>query len=373
MDSLYGGRPGTPFIIKRRFTTVEEMVEEFAKGAGYTGVWYGEYCIIDTVNKNDKTNGCIYRRGYTAPEYIGQIVGPKGGLGNFKVTTLHETAEYLQSDLFVDSAGKARADSFRNYPAYNEETGELETNWLDINGVKFDKGYPVSETYTKQEYRKEGLESDVAIQEFTTEANSLVPGATLDEEGNVSDYNDSIRWNYCNVRLTVDENGNQVDDDHDTWMHIGFEFPYDVFNFTGTKVNHWEDAEVTLLKDITEHPYYWPYNIDIPKGRPGQDVVDIRIEEYDPDGAHAGVAYVYDTSKTIEDFGVKKGRKIWLCTLRSYVNEREEEDPETGELIYYPPEETTYFISEYKGIHGQDVVSIWKEKYLSNTPDEDIV
>ena len=34
MDSLYGGKPGNPFVIKQAFPTIEAMVAEFAKGAG---------------------------------------------------------------------------------------------------------------------------------------------------------------------------------------------------------------------------------------------------------------------------------------------------------------------------------------------------
>ena len=34
MDSLYGGKPGNPFVIKQAFPTIEAMVAEFAQGAG---------------------------------------------------------------------------------------------------------------------------------------------------------------------------------------------------------------------------------------------------------------------------------------------------------------------------------------------------
>lgn len=51
MDSIYGGRPGSPFVIKARFRSVKEMQKAFQKGPEYKAVWYGEYCIIDTDNK----------------------------------------------------------------------------------------------------------------------------------------------------------------------------------------------------------------------------------------------------------------------------------------------------------------------------------
>lgn len=352
MESLYGGRPGTPFIIKRSFKTVDEMDAEFAKGAGYTGVLYGEYCIIDTVNKNDKNNGTIYRRGYTAPEYIGQIIGPKGGLPNLKVTTLDDTAEYLQSSLFIDDTNSVRPESFRNYPTFDKKTGELKTNWIDDDGEKRDKGYSLSEEYfKKQDYRKEGLVSDVAIQDFTKQNQSLVPGKEVLADGKVK-YNDSIRWNYCNVRLTVDENGNPVEDDFDGWMYIGFEFPYNVFEFEGRKVEHWRDARIDEKDESKDHNYFWSYLVDIPKGRPGQDLVNVYIDEYDPVIKHANIPKIKENIEF-----PKEGRKIWLCTLRSYVNE----DDTHG------PEETTYYICPCEDYHGQDVVSVYIDEY---DPDE---
>ena len=83
-NSFYGGRRGASFIIAKSFKTEEEMIKEFAKGGQYKAVNYDEYVIIDTENKNDITNGKIYRRGYDytndmgGAEYIGQIVGPAG-------------------------------------------------------------------------------------------------------------------------------------------------------------------------------------------------------------------------------------------------------------------------------------------------------
>lgn len=78
MDSFYAGLPGTPFILKQRFPSIPEMEKAFNMQEEYTDVFYGEYCIIDTINKSHPDNGKIYRRGYSKPEYIGQVVGPSG-------------------------------------------------------------------------------------------------------------------------------------------------------------------------------------------------------------------------------------------------------------------------------------------------------
>ena len=78
----------------------------------------------------------------------------------------------------------------------------------------YDKGYPYAESsqyFKNQAYRSDRLkDSDVAIQEFNIKDGSLVPGKDGDT------YNDSIRWNYCNVKVAVDENGKKVPSELDT-------------------------------------------------------------------------------------------------------------------------------------------------------------
>ena len=93
MDSFYGGKQGVSFVIKASFNSINEMIKNFKEK---DDVWFGEYCLIDTVNKNDKDNGKIFRRGvatstnsaYGGGEYIGQIVGPSSGTPLFQFDTL---------------------------------------------------------------------------------------------------------------------------------------------------------------------------------------------------------------------------------------------------------------------------------------------
>ena len=98
MDSFYGGKQGISFVIKAKFDSVDQMKQCF-QDADYKAVWYGEYCIIDTINKNDKDNGMVFRRtlntagdtGDGCAEYIGQIVGPAGGTPNIELGSLDNT------------------------------------------------------------------------------------------------------------------------------------------------------------------------------------------------------------------------------------------------------------------------------------------
>lgn len=84
MYSFYGGRPGNSFTIVASFPNVQAMVEQFKQGPNYTEVHYDEHVIINTEDKNNPTNGQIYRRGYDynndmgGAELIGTIVGPAG-------------------------------------------------------------------------------------------------------------------------------------------------------------------------------------------------------------------------------------------------------------------------------------------------------
>ena len=105
MDSLYGGHAGVSFIIKASFKSVADMEEKFRAGAAYRDVWYGEYCLIDTPNKNDADNGKIYQRDIatsnnaSGKKYIGQIVGPSSGTPYFQMNTIEEVEKISKEKL----------------------------------------------------------------------------------------------------------------------------------------------------------------------------------------------------------------------------------------------------------------------------------
>lgn len=78
MESFYGGKQGTSFIIKTTFTSVSAMDNAFKQGNLYKDVAYGEYVMIENTDILDDTRGNIYKRGYNGAEYIGNIRGPQG-------------------------------------------------------------------------------------------------------------------------------------------------------------------------------------------------------------------------------------------------------------------------------------------------------
>lgn len=147
---FYGGIQGTPFVMKKNFASIQDMIDTFKQGDAYTDVKYGEYVIIDTADKGNDDNGKIYRRGNTyadqtgGAQYICQIKGAGGASPHLLLSTI-----------------------------------------ADINQIK-----------------AQGNVSFSGQGEYSYTENNLVPGKDGDT------YNDSITWAYCSV--TMPEGGEVV-------------------------------------------------------------------------------------------------------------------------------------------------------------------
>lgn len=231
-ESFYGGRQGVSFVIVENYDSVEDMLAVFAQGGATTHeVNYGEYVIIDTPDKNDRTNGAVYRRGMRfdadgvarpldpsaqdyleklrlfledpgkGAEYIGQIVGPQGSIREFRV-------------------------------------GDYNPNPSSSENVHGGTG------------------------EYTPA--KVVPG----------DENNGIKYSWENV---LDVSTGEIQE-----YLIGFEFPYFKQEWTTSKVDAYEQG---LIVDITpksdedptqaswaERPFYRKYELKIPKGIKGDSV-----------------------------------------------------------------------------------------------------
>jgi hypothetical protein len=100
-------------------------MDECLKDINYTDVWYGELCIIDTDNKMNPNNGKLYRRTLKQSdnkfvntedtryaEYIGQIVGPSGGIPQFDFGSLDAERKKAVGEL----------------PTYDSELGPLDNS-----------------------------------------------------------------------------------------------------------------------------------------------------------------------------------------------------------------------------------------------------
>lgn len=296
MDSFYGGHQGTSFVIKARFPSVEAMEEAFKQGPRYRDVWFGEYCIIDTPNKNDPDNGKIFRRGaeYAKisqtpdaallgdPIEIGQIVGPSSGIPFVALTTIDDISD----------------DQNGNH-GYGKPNRELEGQI--IVGYDADTGQPIYITDEQRLYpsdneyyydkSNDGNDPDLQILEMIPPRDAqgkLDPSVT---EGQlVSGENvDSIKWTWCNVRTNSDSESYPY---NYTRLYVGFQVPYHYFSTSGQSVSPYgsdhkyrevqQDVDHSYnLLNGKENPFSHHLNFNIQAGIPGISYTDFSIVTFD--------------------------------------------------------------------------------------------
>lgn len=255
MDSFYGGRPGVSFTIKASFPSIQAMKDAFKLGPDYKGVWFGEYCLIDTPNNNDKDNGKIYTRGLeyqdnttAGAQYVGQIVGPSSGTPYFQLGTISEVG--AQATRHINEYES------RYYPTgyQTDEEGRV-------------TGYTISDGTDN---------APIATFPFSNANDmSLVPGRKENEDGTIT-YNDDIKYTWCNIR--------QDNTGADSWFYVGFEIPYTVIDYDIHMVTPY-DEDGRILKqaadivrtDTKEHPFYERWNLGIPKGVKGDTFRNLRV------------------------------------------------------------------------------------------------
>lgn len=270
MDSFYGGKQGVSFVIKASFASIDDMVNNF-KGKDNNknrDVWFGEYCLIDTVNKNDKDNGKIFRRGIATStnaklggaEYIGQIVGPSSGTPLFQFDTLDNVIEYSNTN---------------NKEKYDPENGDIRVYPTQISDGKI----------TQYNYRKDenGQYKD---RDIIRDENGLITSyakniktvtSTIDNGGLVSGKEqDGIKWTWCNIK--------KANENSESWFYVGLKIPYLVNEFDAESVNPYDNKgnykrEVTIVpgEDNDKHPFYKKYTLEIPRGIKGDSLNGIKV------------------------------------------------------------------------------------------------
>lgn len=252
MDSIYGGRPGSPFVIKARFRSVKEMQEAFKSGPEYKAVWYGEYCIIDTDNKNDFDNGKIYQRGTEYgngtgdAKYVGQVVGPQSGVPGFDFEPLEDVKGY-------NNTKPLSKGEIRTWPYQNGESKEF---------------------YQYSERNKDTSKPALLVNDLTLPNGNFVKG--WDDQGN---FNDTIKYTWVNIahpQGDEDSNGFAV-----SKTLVGFQVPYPVFKVADpvTTLPTGTPAFVRETKKTEGHPFAYELEFGIPKGPKG-DSVDFSTESF---------------------------------------------------------------------------------------------
>ena len=341
MDSFYGGKQGVSFIIKSRFTSIGEMVKNFKTGNEFTDVWYGEYCIIDTPNKNDKDNGKIYRRGMLSSinatlggaEYIGQIVGPSSGTPFFKFGSLKGVLGHSNEN-FEPNKGDIRV-----YPTKTDENGDVsEVNYRqDINGNWIDNKDPI------------------VASSYKASRGDLVAGMIKTTDGSTitRKYNDDIKWSWCNIR--------KANTNSESWFYLGFEIPYLVTEFQTKTISPYNEngkanfeigttlyqttIEQKEADDGQKHPFYSLWELGIPKGIKGDSLGNLKVitptADNDPD------IYTWDQFEINNDTGFTTLKTKDGSTVAPGYSSKYKENPDDRTKYYFNRQIIIYVYNVY--------------------------
>lgn len=245
-------------------------MDECFKDSTYHDVWYNELCIIDTENKLNPNNGKLFRRtlkrvdtvlnaGDTNyAEYIGQIVGPSGGVPNIRfgsIDDMRKQATGLQNTLPTDGINDDNPAADISSWDYSYPTKD-ENDRLIITTAN-----PAEDNDNN---RSNDYEKIAILDSKESGSIQVVPGKVN------GTYNDDIKYTWCNVRRTL-TNGNA----QDAWIYLGFEIPYTVFDvaaeerpftYDGPIFEHSQDTEINS-EEI--HPFYHNLKFYIPRGTRG--------------------------------------------------------------------------------------------------------
>lgn len=263
--------------------------------------------IVATITKgtlNEKWNSA-WEEFVTNPGggaiYIGQIVGPEGG-----VPEIH----MISWDEYQQAAAAAETEEVKNTFAIQPVPGYDPTHTGTIN-----------------------------------------PNTGLDEDGyDVNHFHDKIQYAYCVIR---DSRGNI------TGSYLSFDFPYTVFTFDASSISPYDSRGVfnpdtqqwsynSLIEeqpDSQNHPFYKHYHIDVPSGIHGEDVNDFTIQSYagglgqdvyDEDGNYLDVAISSETDSRGNPFlNANYSNQYVTYTIKDYNATEEGEIQERQAIAPY--------------------------------------
>lgn len=280
MDSFYAGLPGTPFILKQRFPSKQAMIDEFKKQEEYTDVFYGEYCIIDTVNKSHPDNGKIYRRGYSEPEYIGQVVGPSGLFcDNIRIVTRNQS-----ENKYYDKNGSEIIDLII-YDSSNNSS-----NWGSLNNIDkllFDPyEFKDLDTQYKQQYKIIVYDIYENISDgkgdYTKEKIATCFAGVYDVLESMQEYLNGetvLRYSSSPDKILADKNGNSI---IKSWLeNVSFNPNTGQLVFTGNGCNETLNKVffLKLLKNVKLDPDGTIHFLYTNKGEQGEEGSQVEIDE----------------------------------------------------------------------------------------------
>ena len=227
----------------------EGMRQCFEQGGDTTNIVnYGEYIIIDTINKDNPDNGKIFRRGMNfdydpinnplaGAEYIGQVVGPKGSTAEIDIVSYKTATDYIP---------------------HQEREYTIETD-------------------------NQGLVPGVNINRTVYEDKIHYAWTTIrDDAGNVDTYQIGFKFPYLIPEISgswrkpyytqEDYNLGRIDNPNLIGTVINYEDNFDLFIDNGENT----DDRIPDHGD-TGHPFYRKWKINIPKGIKGDSFSELKI------------------------------------------------------------------------------------------------
>ena len=284
LESFYGGKQGLSSVIRKAFKYIstedpdyvrlpsgsssEKGTREYAiannqvmeycfRDNNYQEVWYGELCLIDTINKNNPANGCLFRRtlarqgsdypvelysqdefnqywSETPPsklsaEYIGKITGPKGGAPFL----------FLESMSDIDNRAKGETEPIDYY--YDK------TIW--------------SKTATQNVYNELLPQDQVVYRRSALGNNVFISGKNYTQNNDIDD----IVYNWFNLNKSGEE----------SLIYLGLQIPYPEFDFEFIHENYYSHG--VSKNDYPGRLFYQDWHIYIPRGVKGNGTTEIGI------------------------------------------------------------------------------------------------
>ena len=296
-DGKYVDKNGTVITDNETIAKIKaEVMSESFMDPEYKDVWYGEYAIIDTVNKNNENNGKIFRRTLKnfgskevegrCAEYVGQIVGPAGlppkvFFGSTKVVEsrfdgFQATKDDDELQAYVDGVDKDGNKIAQEIHKYPEDVDPDNFNLYLFDGQK--------DSFFKDPY-PEGI---------TTETTQV----------NLEKADESIKYNWYSYRRSDESFAEQEDSNeikNPTEIGMGFSIP----SFK-TKMfsKPYDYNKIPDMEDISSPKgFVHKITFNLPRGIQGAGVYNLKIKTIDD---------LYKTGKN--NTKVKKITNIWDFT-----------------------------------------------------------
>lgn len=415
MESFYGGRQGASFVIKKKFKYLDpcdpaylakhdfiscyknssgtyvftnldgettsdmpnrwDIMSVCLEDTGYQDVWYNEYCIIDTDNKNNPNNGKIFRRvlpneDYVTPgyEHIGTIVGPSSGAAMLKpqsgLLKLGNIREELAKDNW-DGLGILVKDELGNDkpviydPSFTSEDNIKKSQWpgdIEPKVYPIEIGKGLVHGLAQDENKKTRLEKTLKQDENT--GKPYFENKILEKTDEIPEpVIDNIKYNWFNVRKNTDNNDGVVE----SWCYIGFEMPATSFTVEALHSTPGTQPQVYENEISQDHPFWYDLHFEIPGGLRGVGVEEIFVSEFDEDAYLDATNQAAEQIKAINENTLFSEEEKAERTQEIYNNLKEYIDTLTkpikaytfNQLNYDSPSDTYSIIGEQKSFSAK--------------------